>query len=181
MDRPPIKTVQPWAYMGMAWLERVVSMNYRVFRVGFGLLYPLPYWCAAARRRRADEGQGHYNHFVFSNPIQQFISPIYSPQLCWWHKWRELCCTLCAKQMEQTVYRRTRRRGEGVRRTEWAGQQEVFVVKLHGQRSGAAGGSMCKSVRRRWMSHGGPRFYMCTCAPNLHVHKICCHTRNLKD
>jgi hypothetical protein len=53
-----------------------------VFTVGFGLLYPLPRWCVAARCRRADEGRGHFDHFIFSYLIQQFISLIYSPQSC---------------------------------------------------------------------------------------------------
>jgi hypothetical protein len=61
---------------------RTAGVSHRLFRVDFGLLYPLPCWCVVARRRCADEGQGHYDHFVFSYPIQQFISAIYSPQSC---------------------------------------------------------------------------------------------------
>jgi hypothetical protein len=38
---------------------------------------------------------------------------------------------------------------------------------------GAAGGSIWKIVVRHWMRNLGPKFYMCTCAPILHVHKIC--------
>jgi hypothetical protein len=61
---------------------RTVGVSHRLFRVNFDLLYPLPHWCVVARRRCTDEGQDHYDHFVFSYPIQQFISAIYSPQSC---------------------------------------------------------------------------------------------------
>jgi hypothetical protein len=50
--------------------------NHRVFRLALAFLYPLPRGCVAARHRRADEGQGHFDHFIFSYPIQQFISHV---------------------------------------------------------------------------------------------------------
>jgi hypothetical protein len=36
----------------------------------------------------ADEDQGHYGHFVFSYPIQQFINPIYYLQSRGWHMYK---------------------------------------------------------------------------------------------
>jgi hypothetical protein len=32
---------------------------------------------------------------------------------------------------------------------------------------------MCKKDTSRWMKDIGTRFNMCTCAPQVHVHRIC--------
>jgi hypothetical protein len=61
---------------------RAAGVSHRVCRLALAFLYSLPRGCIATRCRRADEGQDHFDHFIFSYPIQQFISPIYSPQSC---------------------------------------------------------------------------------------------------